>query len=588
MRDLIRLFRESVKISFITVLIFCTFIALLMFSFSYLHTIVDDTKTAFSSSYKDVQSIGSLLSETEVLNHRLDSYLFLKDEGDKYANRRKVRDSITKIGALRYILKDDGLISYIGNLLLTGQDVILSRGDFASDKYLEFTSQYEIVKFRLQELQHNILFEADNNNRTNLLNIIYYMLIALISIGIVAFFIIVLFLMYRKANKSERLLRTHLSDVLDSMPSMLISCDKSLVILTANKLATGFAGCDNSCITGKDISIHFPMIVDLKSAIQEHFERGEIFVSNKIIHHSQDEINVYQVTAYPLHIKEFAYGIIRIDDITSKAKMEEILFQSEKMMSVGGLAAGIAHEINNPLVGIVQTAEVLENRLFKLLPANVRAAEALAVDFSIISEYMQKRKIGTLLNNMRESGERISRIINNMLRFARKDNDEPEIVDLSELCNKTIDLASVEYNLKKKYDFRKIQIQKEFTGSSFSAKCKPGLLQQVILNILRNGAQAMYEYTDNPCFTIKLFADKGYVNLYITDNGPGITEANKKHIFEPFYTTKEKGIGTGIGLSVSHYIITEEMHGKLEIESEEGQGASFQLSLPLIRIPQSV
>lgn len=588
MKDVIRLFRESVKISVISVLIFCVFVAVLIFSFSYLHTIVNDTKFAFSSSYKDVQSIGSLLSEVEVLNHWLDSYLLLNDEGDTYVNRRKVRDSISKIGELRYILKDDSLISYMGILLLTAQDVILSGDDFAADTYIQFTSQYEIVKYRLQELQQSLLFEADNNNRTNLLNIIYYMLIALISIGIVAFFVIVLFLMYRKSNKSERLLRMHLSDVLDSMPSMLISCDESLVILTANKLAAGFAGCDNSLITGQDISVHFPMISDLKNAIQEHFKSGEIFVSNKIIHHCHDEINVYQVTAYPLHIKEFAHGIIRIDDISSKAKMEEILFQSEKMMSVGGLAAGIAHEINNPLVGIVQTAEVLENRLFKLLPANVRVAEALAVDFKVISEYMEKRNIGILLDNMRESGERISQIINNMLRFARKDSDEPEIVDLSELCNKTIDLASVEYNLKKKYDFRKIQIVKEFSGSNFSARCKPGLLQQVILNILRNGAQAMYEYTENPQFTIRLFSDKGFVNLFITDNGPGISETNKKHIFEPFYTTKEKGIGTGIGLSVSHYIITEEMHGKLDIESQEGQGASFKLSLPLVRIPQSV
>lgn len=279
-----------------------------------------------------------------------------------------------------------------------------------------------------------------------------------------------------------------------------------------------------------------------------------------------------------------------IRDISDYKRAQEMMIQSEKMLSVGGLAAGMAHEINNPLAGIMQTADVMATRLSKIdMPANVKAAKKIGVQLEDIKTFMEARDILRMSNTIKEAGKRIANIVENMLSFARKSEDTHSSHDLSQLLDNILELASTDYDLKKQYDFKTIEIIKEYEDHLPMISCEGEKIQQVLLNVLRNGAQAMQEAMqkndeyNNPKFTLRLYRkiDADMLCIEIEDNGPGMDEATRKRVFEPFFTTKPVGVGTGLGLSVSYFIITENHNGKMSVESTPGSGAKFIIRLPL-------
>jgi len=275
-----------------------------------------------------------------------------------------------------------------------------------------------------------------------------------------------------------------------------------------------------------------------------------------------------------------------VRDITQRKKAQEMMIQSEKMLSVGGLAAGMAHEINNPLAGMIQTANVMANRLGKNIniPANQKAAKEAETSMEAIQNFMEARGIFRMVTVINESGRRVATIVNNMLSFARKSDAEISSHSLAELLDKTLELAATDFDLKKRYDFKMIEIKKIYENRVPPVPCEKGKIQQVLLNILRNGAQAMQEAgTKRPLFIVRLRLEKSkkMVCLEITDNGPGMDEKTRRRVFEPFYTTKPVGIGTGLGLSISYFIISENHGGEMSVESIPGSGARFIICLPL-------
>ena len=294
------------------------------------------------------------------------------------------------------------------------------------------------------------------------------------------------------------------------------------------------------------------------------------------------------VTLKPLAVGGKARILAVVRDVTEQRQANEMLIQSEKMASVGGLAAGMAHEINNPLGGILHNAQVLSNRLLENISPNQTAATETGVPLGKIQEYMQRRDIPRILDNLRNSGDRASGIVLDMLNFARKSDAEDTICDLSSLVEQTLNIAGTDYNLKKKYDFKKIHIIRDYNPSVPQILCSPGKIQQVIFNIIRNGAEAMSEFRDQmadrePTFTIRLDSsdNTNFVRLTIADNGPGMPEAIRKRVFEPFFTTKNVGHGTGLGLSVSYFIVAHDHGGEIKVTSREGKGTSFEILLPL-------
>lgn len=272
-------------------------------------------------------------------------------------------------------------------------------------------------------------------------------------------------------------------------------------------------------------------------------------------------------------------------DVTESRKMETMMVQTEKMMSVGGLAAGMAHEINNPLSGMLQSLQNVIRRLSPGLPANEAEAEACGTRLETIRRYLEKREILRFLDNIRVSGERASHIVENMLSFSRRSESRKAPVDLSALLDKAVELAAHDYDLKKKFDFRHIRIERRYDPDMPPVPCAATEIEQVVLNLLRNAAQAMRESEtpeSSPCITLHLGKEREFAVIEIADNGPGMDEARIKRIFEPFFTTKEVGVGTGLGLSVSYFIVTNNHGGAMTAESTSGEGASFVIRLPLV------
>ena len=288
------------------------------------------------------------------------------------------------------------------------------------------------------------------------------------------------------------------------------------------------------------------------------------------------------ITRLVIDERTILQGVVR--DITDQKRSQEMLIQSEKMMSVGGLAAGMAHEINNPLAGMLQNTEVLSNRLtITDLPANVEAAEKTGIRMTDIIAYVQERKIETMLTAIKESGNRMASLVENMLSFARKADDAYALHNPCRILDKSLDLAGTDFDLKKQYDFKSINIQKDYDENTPEIPCEYNKIQQVFLNIFRNGAQEMQKAgIRHPAFFITTVFEKesNTVRIEIGDNGPGMSKETLKRAFEPFYTTKPVGSGTGLGLSISYFIITENHGGEMAVESLPGEGANFVIRLP--------
>lgn len=303
----------------------------------------------------------------------------------------------------------------------------------------------------------------------------------------------------------------------------------------------------------------------------------------------QDEsIRFLEIFSYPIIDIETSEvtGVVEfIRDITERIRIEELMIQNEKMLSVGGLAAGMAHEINNPLAGMMQTATVMANRLLKDMPANDIAAKKANLTMPQIKQFMDDRDIPKMINRIHESGKRAADIVQNMLSFARKEESSLQEYDAAELINSTIEIAKSDYNLKKDYDFKNIKIIKEYDKNLPFIYCEKSKIQQVILNLLKNGAEAMNSANKDTesRFIIRLHFESKTKNLCIEieDNGDGMDENTKKRIFEPFYTTKSPDKGTGLGLSVSYFIITDRHKGKMYVESTPEKGTNFIIKLPI-------
>jgi len=388
----------------------------------------------------------------------------------------------------------------------------------------------------------------------------------------------------RRKQATEELLslRNLLGSIVNSMPSILIGVDADGLVTLWNREAGRIAGVPENRARGKILEEVFP---DLGS------EMGQVLAAvagRKMQHHEHipctigNQQRFADVTVYPITTDGTEGSVIRIDDVTDRVLLEEMMVQSEKMMSVGGLAAGMAHEINNPLAGILQNLQVLRSRVSEGSRRNEAAAEKAGTSFEAIQAYMEGRGLPKIMDSIAEAGQRAAEIVDNMLGFSRKDGGHFELHPLEGLLERSLELAANEYNPEKRFGFRNIRIVREYGDSPGPVPCEAGQIQQVLLNLLANSAQAMAGHPpEEPRITLRLGQDGGMALIEVEDNGPGMDAKTRKRVFEPFFTTKGVGRGTGLGLSVSYFIIVENHRGTLGVRSSPGQGARFSIRIPL-------
>ena len=377
--------------------------------------------------------------------------------------------------------------------------------------------------------------------------------------------------------------KNYIDNIINSMPSVLFSLDREMKIILWNQKAEAVFRISSKAAIKRKLEAVLPEMLPYAEDIQKTIQTGRSHYFPKQASEKEDGLVYRDITVYPLTAGTIEGAVIRMDDITEHIRMEEMVVQSEKMLSIGGLAAGMAHEINNPLAGMMQNAQVVLRRVQSDLPASVAAAKEAGISMAQIRMFMEKRGIVRQLSQIHEAGIRASQIVQNMLSFSRRDFSGKIEQDIAELLDQTIELAKSDYDLKRRYDFKKIRIIREYDAQTPIVMCEVSKIQQVFFNILKNSAEAMQEMASHaePTFRIRVMPRGRYVRIEIEDNGPGMTEETRKRIFEPFFTTKPVGKGTGLGLSVSYFIVTDNHNGKMTVLSEPGKGATFIIHLPL-------
>lgn len=241
--------------------------------------------------------------------------------------------------------------------------------------------------------------------------------------------------------------------------------------------------------------------------------------------------------------------LLTIRDITGTVERQERLYLNDRLASVGKMASGVAHEINNPLTSIIGLSQLLTE---EQLPENVRE------DVSLISSEAQ----------------RASQIVKNLLTFAHRHEMERRLVNIKDIINDVLRLRAYENKVNN------IEIKANLPDGLPLVMADYFQIQQVFLNIVLNAEQAMIEAHGSGILKISAEDDGTTVKVSLTDNGPGITKENLKRIFDPFFTTKEVGKGTGLGLSICYGIITNH-NGKIQAESKCGRGTKFTIELPV-------
>ena len=387
-----------------------------------------------------------------------------------------------------------------------------------------------------------------------------------------------------KIEKKLTGFQNYLNSIIDSMPSALIALDEQLYVTQWNQEATALSGTRLDEALNQPVFLAFqplkPYLPQIKATVEQHtVERIE-----RVTWIKDDEPKHYALTFYPLMGGAGRGVVIRIDDITQRLSLEEMMVQSEKMLSVGGLAAGMAHEINNPLGAILHNVQNIRRRLSPELPKNLELAEQVGIELETVNRYLQGREVPQLLDGIQQAGARAAKIVTHMLSFSRRSNRQMAPCDLPALIDQAVEIAGNDFDLTIGFDFKGQAIIRQFDPQLGPVPGTANELEQVLLNLLKNAAQAIHLREDDSepgRIILRTRLNPPWAEIQVEDNGIGMSENVRKRTFEPFFTTKEIGQGTGLGLSVSYFIITNNHKGQMEVHSTLGQGTCFTLRLPL-------
>ena len=265
-----------------------------------------------------------------------------------------------------------------------------------------------------------------------------------------------------QATKELIALRNLLENIIDSMPSILIGIDAEGRVMQWNREAEKISGIDAAHAHGQPLQRVFPDFGNKMNHALETFGKQGHQHHERINCSIKGEARMVDMTIYPITAEGSDGAVIRLDDVTDRVRIEEMMVQSEKMMSVGGLAAGMAHEINNPLAGILQNLQVIHNRIMHRTERNTTAAIEAGTTLDAIQSYMKSRDLIKMLDSTSEASRRAAKVVDNMLSFSRKEASHFEPNNLAELIDRSIELASNDYNLKKRFDFRHIEVVRDY------------------------------------------------------------------------------------------------------------------------------
>lgn len=351
----------------------------------------------------------------------------------------------------------------------------------------------------------------------------------------------------------------NLKTYIDNSPDGIFIVNQLGIYMDVNPAACKFLGYSPKELIGMSLLQIVPSIdvEDTKKIFMELQEKGELEEDIKLL---KKDGSLILVNLKAVRIPQDRY-IAYCRDITKRVEaeqeikvLEEKAQVSSRLAAVGAMAAGIAHEINNPLTAVIGFSQLLLEK--QNVPEDVKE------DVRIIA-YGSKR---------------VADIVKRLLTFARQTKPIQTLTNLNELIDNTLKLR--EYVLKT----GNIDVVTRFDPELPLSVVDPGQLQQVFLNLIVNAEQAMKKAHGKGTLIITSEMKENNIQISFQDDGPGITKENIKRLFEPFFTTKDVGEGTGLGLSLSRSIVLEH-GGKMRIDSEFGHGATFIIELPIVESP---
>jgi|GEM_PF-1406237 len=369
---------------------------------------------------------------------------------------------------------------------------------------------------------------------------------------------------YEKTVREKELsvLRNYLSNIIDSMPSVIVGIDREGLITQWNNAAELRTGLSAEQIKGNPLDDLFGEILPNVDFIKEKIRNKEIFKDVYVSKVNENIQNYENITIYPLVANGVEGGVIRIDNVTREKELEARLNHKNKMDAIGQLSAGVAHDFNNMLAGILGAAQVLQ-----------------------YGDETFSEKDKQLLDIIVNSATRASELTTKLLAFGRKGRVDSTPVDIHSIIGDSVNI------LKRSID-KRVEINVSTDAKMHSVVGDNASLQNALMNLSINAAHAMpdggnltistanvflnYEYCIHSPFEIE---PGDFINISVKDTGTGIPEEIVGKIFDPFFTTKTEGKGTGLGLSAV-YGVVEDHHGFITVYSEVGEGTIFNIYLP--------
>jgi len=354
-------------------------------------------------------------------------------------------------------------------------------------------------------------------------------------------------LAFERLGLQQQAERAHLASLAESLSDGLVLVDSELQITSANAAASELLETAGLREGGSLEDTPLAELAGQALDTRQPTELKELPASP-----SESRRRYLVAMAAPLAgSPEGSEAVVILRDVTEERLMQERLVQSEKMVSVGQLVSGVAHELNNPLTGIMGFAQLLLGRDLD---------EKTAGDVQTIHD----------------EAERAAKIVQNLLSFARRRRAEKAPADLNALLERVLELRS--YDLAVKSIDLDLQLDPNLPETMVDAD----QIQQVFLNLIINAEQAILAEKDRGVLKVRSMSEKDAVRVTFEDDGPGMDNDTLRRIFDPFFTTKEVGEGTGLGLTICYGIIVDEHSGRIWAESQPGRGTTFIIELPVV------
>ncbi len=382
--------------------------------------------------------------------------------------------------------------------------------------------------------------------------------------------------------------------ILASAADPMMTWDEGCRILTINTAALALFSADEAQLVGSDVRKRLVAELVEDAGRDVHLTPGEA----KVLMVGQ-ESDAWRQNGEPLPIEislsafDSANGRVFtaiLRDLTQRQLLQRQLVAQEKLASLGGLAAGIAHEIKNPLNFITNFASINADLVEELRELIAGCAESTEVSPQKLAEVTAVvESVGQTAARIVEHCGRADRVIVNTLSLSRSSPGARIRADVNPLVKESVNLAW--HGIRGVDPSIACDLEVQLTDQPLEIEMVRADLGRVLLNVIGNAFQAVQERRQEgderyePQVRVQTALEHDEVVITVADNGPGIPEAVRQKIFEPFFTTKAPGEGTGLGLSISHEIVTAEHNGTMSVESREGEGSEFCIRLPVGAAP---